>query len=214
MTTLADLRINYSRASLDEADVAPDPFAQFDRWFNEALAAKLPEPNTMTLATVGADGRPSARIVLIKGVDERGFVFFTNYESRKGRELAAHPYAALLFYWIELERQVRIEGRIEKTSAEESDRYFASRPLGSRIGAWASEQSAVIDSRATLEAREKAVAERFGDDPPRPPHWGGYRVVPDAIEFWQGRPSRLHDRLLYTRDASAPQGWTISRLSP
>ncbi|MBR8057831.1 pyridoxamine 5'-phosphate oxidase [Burkholderia dolosa] len=214
MTTLADLRINYSRASLDEADVAPDPFAQFDRWFNEALAARLPEPNTMTLATVGADGRPSARIVLIKGVDERGFVFFTNYESRKGRELAAHPYAALLFYWIELERQVRIEGRIEKTSAEESDRYFASRPLGSRIGAWASEQSAVIDSRATLEAREKAVAERFGDDPPRPPHWGGYRVVPDAIEFWQGRPSRLHDRLLYTRDASAPQGWTISRLSP
>ncbi|MBY4831564.1 pyridoxamine 5'-phosphate oxidase [Burkholderia dolosa] len=214
MTTLADLRINYSRASLDEADVAPDPFAQFDRWFNEALAAKLPEPNTMTLATVGADGRPAARIVLIKGVDARGFVFFTNYESRKGRELAAHPYAALLFYWIELERQVRIEGRIEKTSAEESDRYFASRPLGSRIGAWASEQSAVIDSRATLEAREKAVAERFGDDPPRPPHWGGYRVVPDAIEFWQGRPSRLHDRLLYTRDASAPQGWTISRLSP
>ncbi|AJY14100.1 pyridoxamine 5'-phosphate oxidase [Burkholderia dolosa] len=214
MTTLADLRINYSRASLDEADVAPDPFAQFDRWFNEALAARLPEPNTMTLATVGADGRPSARIVLIKGVDARGFVFFTNYESRKGRELAAHPYAALLFYWIELERQVRIEGRIEKTSAEESDRYFASRPLGSRIGAWASEQSAVIDSRATLEAREKAVAERFGDDPPRPPHWGGYRVVPDTIEFWQGRPSRLHDRLLYTRDASAPQGWTISRLSP
>ncbi|MGR3909341.1 pyridoxamine 5'-phosphate oxidase [Burkholderia sp. SR8] len=214
MTTLADLRINYSRASLDEADAAPDPFAQFDRWFKEALAAKLPEPNTMTLATVGADGRPSARIVLIKGVDERGFVFFTNYESRKGRDLAAHPHAALLFYWIELERQVRIEGRIEKTSADESDRYFASRPLGSRIGAWASEQSAVIDSRATLEAREQAVAERYGENPPRPPHWGGYRVVPDAIEFWQGRPSRLHDRLLYTRDASAASGWSISRLSP
>ena len=214
MTTLADLRINYSRASLDEADAAPDPFAQFDRWFKEALAAKLPEPNTMTLATVGDDGRPSARIVLIKGVDERGFVFFTNYESRKGRDLAAHPHAALLFYWIELERQVRIEGRIEKTSADESDRYFASRPLGSRIGAWASEQSAVIDSRATLEAREKAVAERYGENPPRPPHWGGYRVVPDAIEFWQGRPSRLHDRLLYTRDAAAASGWTISRLSP
>ncbi|WP_412023137.1 pyridoxamine 5'-phosphate oxidase [Burkholderia cepacia] len=214
MTTLADLRINYSRASLDEADAAPDPFAQFDRWFKEALAAKLPEPNTMTLATVGDDGRPSARIVLIKGVDERGFVFFTNYESRKGRDLAAHPQAALLFYWIELERQVRIEGRIEKTSAEESDRYFASRPLGSRIGAWASEQSAVIDSRATLEAREKAVSERYGDAPPRPPHWGGYRLVPDAIEFWQGRPSRLHDRLLYTRDANASPGWTISRLSP
>ncbi|MBU9605894.1 pyridoxamine 5'-phosphate oxidase [Burkholderia multivorans] len=214
MTTLADLRINYSRASLDEADAAPDPFAQFDRWFNEALAAKLPEPNTMTLATVGADGRPSARIVLVKGVDERGFVFFTNYESRKGRDLAAHPYAALLFYWIELERQVRIEGRVEKTSAEESDRYFASRPVGSRIGAWASEQSAVIDSRATLEAREKAFRERYGDDPPRPPHWGGYRVVPDTLEFWQGRPSRLHDRLVYTRDAAAPHGWTISRLSP
>ncbi|MBN3749132.1 pyridoxamine 5'-phosphate oxidase [Burkholderia sp. Se-20373] len=214
MTTLADLRINYSRASLDEADVAHDPFAQFDRWFKEALAAKLPEPNTMTLATVGADGRPSARIVLIKGVDERGFVFFTNYESRKGRDLAAHPQAALLFYWIELERQVRIEGRIEKTSAEESDRYFASRPLGSRIGAWASEQSAVIDSRATLEAQEKAVSERYGDNPPRPPHWGGYRLVPDSIEFWQGRPSRLHDRLLYTRDAGTSTGWSISRLSP
>ncbi|MBY4795310.1 pyridoxamine 5'-phosphate oxidase [Burkholderia multivorans] len=214
MTTLADLRINYSRASLDEADAAPDPFAQFDRWFNEALAAKLPEPNTMTLATVGADGRPSARIVLVKGVDERGFVFFTNYESRKGRDLAAHPYAALLFYWIELERQVRIEGRVEKTSADESDRYFASRPVGSRIGAWASEQSAVIDSRATLEAREKAFSERYGDDLPRPPHWGGYRVVPDTLEFWQGRPSRLHDRLVYTRDAAAPHGWTISRLSP
>ncbi|CAD9218105.1 Pyridoxine/pyridoxamine 5\\'-phosphate oxidase [Burkholderia cenocepacia] len=214
MTTLADLRINYSRASFDEADAAPDPFAQFDRWFKEALAAKLPEPNTMTLATVGADGRPSARIVLIKGADERGFVFFTNYESRKGHDLAVHPQAALLFYWIELERQVRIEGRIEKTSEEESDRYFASRPLGSRIGAWASEQSAVIDSRATLEAREKAVSERYGDNPPRPPHWGGYRLVPDSIEFWQGRPSRLHDRLLYTRDAAAAPGWTISRLSP
>ncbi|VWD59896.1 pyridoxamine 5'-phosphate oxidase [Burkholderia contaminans] len=214
MTTLADLRINYSRASLDEADVTHDPFAQFDRWFKEALAAKLPEPNTMTLATVGADGRPSARIVLIKGVDERGFVFFTNYESRKGRDLAAHPEAALLFYWIELERQVRIEGRIEKTSAEESDRYFASRPLGSRIGAWASHQSAVIDSRATLEAQEKAISERYGDNPPRPPHWGGYRLVPDSIEFWQGRPSRLHDRLLYTRDAGTSTGWSISRLSP
>ncbi|WP_412525415.1 pyridoxamine 5'-phosphate oxidase [Burkholderia lata] len=214
MTTLADLRINYSRASLDEADVAHDPFAQFDRWFKEALAAKLPEPNTMTLATVGADGRPSARIVLVKGVDERGFVFFTNYESRKGRDLAAHPQAALLFYWIELERQVRIEGRIEKTSAEESDRYFASRPLGSRIGAWASAQSAVIDSRATLEAQEKAISERYGDNPPRPPHWGGYRLVPDSIEFWQGRPSRLHDRLLYTRDAGTSTGWSISRLSP
>lgn len=214
MTTLADLRINYSRASLDEADAAPNPFAQFDRWFKEALDARLPEPNTMTLATVGEGGRPSARIVLIKGVDERGFVFFTNYESRKGRDLAANPYAALLFYWIELERQVRIEGRIEKTSADESYRYFSSRPLGSRIGAWASEQSAVIDSRATLEAREKEISTRFGDDPPRPPHWGGYRLVPDSIEFWQGRPSRLHDRLRYVRDAAAPNGWRIERLSP
>ena len=214
MTTLADLRINYSRASLDEADAAPNPFAQFDRWFKEALDARLPEPNTMKLATVGEGGRPSARIVLIKGVDERGFVFFTNYESRKGRDLAANPYAALLFYWIELERQVRIEGRIDKTSADESDRYFSSRPLGSRIGAWASEQSAVIDSRATLDAREKEISTRFGDDPPRPPHWGGYRLVPDSIEFWQGRPSRLHDRLLYTRDAASPHGWTMSRLSP
>ncbi|AOK30458.1 pyridoxamine 5'-phosphate oxidase [Burkholderia singularis] len=214
MTTLADLRINYSRASLGEADVNPNPFAQFDAWFNDALNAQLPEPNTMTLATVDASGRPSARIVLIKGVDERGFVFFTNYESRKGREIAQNPNAALLFYWIELERQVRVEGRIEKTSAEESDRYFASRPLGSRIGAWASEQSAVIASRDVLEAREREIRARFGDEPPRPPHWGGYRVVPSSIEFWQGRPSRLHDRLLYTRDAASASGWTISRLSP
>lgn len=211
MTTLADLRINYSRASLDEADVNPNPFVQFDAWFKEALSAQLPEPNTMTLATADAEGRPSARIVLIKAVDERGFVFFTNYDSRKGRDLDANPHAALLFYWIELERQVRIEGRIEKTSAEESDRYFASRPLGSRIGAWASEQSAVIESRAVLEARERDVSARYGEQPPRPPHWGGYRVVPDRIEFWQGRPSRLHDRLLYTR---AAQAWSVSRLSP
>ncbi|WP_323121076.1 pyridoxamine 5'-phosphate oxidase [Burkholderia alba] len=214
MTTLADLRINYSLASLDEADANPNPFLQFDSWFKEALHAQLPEPNTMTLATVDAEGRPSARIVLIKGVDERGFVFFTNYDSRKGREIAHNPQAALLFYWIELERQVRIEGRIEKTSDAESDRYFASRPLGSRIGAWASDQSAVIDGRAALEARERDVSARYGDNPPRPPHWGGYRVVPASIEFWQGRPSRLHDRLLYTRDAASPGGWTIARLSP
>ncbi|MBU9198170.1 pyridoxamine 5'-phosphate oxidase [Burkholderia gladioli] len=214
MTSLADLRINYSRASLDEADVAPDPIRQFDKWFKEALDAQLPEPNTMTLATVDAEGRPSARIVLIKGVDERGFVFFTNYESRKGREIAHNPHAALLFYWIELERQVRIEGRIEKTSAAESDSYFASRPVGSRIGAWASEQSTVIADREVLEARERDFAARYGENPPRPPHWGGYRLVPEAIEFWQGRPSRLHDRLRYLRDPAGGDAWTIERLSP
>ncbi|MEX3582178.1 MAG: pyridoxamine 5'-phosphate oxidase [Burkholderia sp.] len=214
MTSLADLRINYSRASLDKADVAPDPIRQFDKWFKEALDAHLPEPNTMTLATVDADGRPSARIVLIKGVDERGFVFFTNYESRKGREIAHNPNAALLFYWIELERQVRIEGRIEKTSAAESDSYFASRPVGSRIGAWASEQSSVIANREVLEARERDFGARYGENPPRPPHWGGYRLVPEAIEFWQGRPSRLHDRLRYLRDSAGAGAWTIERFSP
>ncbi|MDA0574325.1 pyridoxamine 5'-phosphate oxidase [Burkholderia gladioli] len=214
MTSLADLRINYSRASLDEADVASDPIRQFDKWFKEALDAQLPEPNTMTLATVDAEGRPSARIVLIKGVDERGFVFFTNYESRKGREIAHNPHAALLFYWIELERQVRIEGRVEKTSAAESDSYFASRPVGSRIGAWASEQSTVIADREVLEARERDFAARYGENPPRPPHWGGYRLVPEAIEFWQGRPSRLHDRLRYLRDPAGGDAWTIERLSP
>jgi pyridoxamine 5'-phosphate oxidase len=212
MSTLADLRKNYSLGSLDIADVDPNPFRQFDTWFKQAVDAQLPEPNTMTLATVDERGRPSARIVLIKGVDERGFVFFTNYESRKGRELAQNPYASLLFYWIELERQVRIEGSVAKTSAEESDLYFASRPLGSRIGAWASEQSKVIESRAFLEAREREFSAQYGDSPPRPPHWGGYRLIPDAIEFWQGRPSRLHDRMRYTRTGS--DDWTIDRLSP
>jgi len=211
MSTLADLRKNYSLGSLDIADVDPNPFRQFDKWFKQALDAQLPEPNTMTLATVDPRGRPSARIVLIKGVDERGFVFFTNYESRKGRELAANPHASLLFYWIELERQVRIEGTVVKTSDAESDTYFASRPVGSRIGAWASEQSKAIESRAALEAREREFSAQYGDNPPRPPHWGGYRLIPDAIEFWQGRPSRLHDRMFYTRSGT---DWTIARLSP
>jgi pyridoxamine 5'-phosphate oxidase len=212
-SSLADLRKNYSLGSLDAADVDRNPIRQFDAWFAQAVEAQLPEPNTMTLATVDSRGRPSARIVLIKGVDERGFVFFTNYESRKGRELAENPFASLLFYWIELERQVRIEGTVVKTSAEESDTYFHSRPLGSRIGAWASEQSQVIESRAALEAREKEISAQYGEHPPRPPHWGGYRLIPDAIEFWQGRPSRLHDRLRYTR-TSDNGDWQIARLSP
>jgi pyridoxamine 5'-phosphate oxidase len=212
MTSLAELRKNYSLGSMDVADVDRNPFRQFDAWFAQAVDAKLPEPNTMTLATVDSRGRPSARIVLIKGVDERGFMFFTNYESRKGRELADNPHASLLFYWIELERQVRIEGNVVKASPAESDQYFESRPLGSRIGAWASEQSQVIESRTVLEAREKEISAKYGEHPPRPPHWGGYRLIPDAIEFWQGRPSRLHDRLLYTRAVGGD--WQIARLSP
>jgi len=212
MITLAELRNDYARGSLDEQHVDADPIRQFQLWFQQALDAQVPEPNAMTLATVDEQGQPSARIVLVKGADERGFVFFTNYESRKGHDLAINPRASLLFYWIELERQVRIEGKVEKTSAQESDAYFASRPLGSRIGAWASEQSRELPSRTLLEEREKAFAERFGDNPPRPPQWGGYRLVPAKIEFWQGRPSRLHDRILYVRNADA--GWQISRLAP
>jgi pyridoxamine 5'-phosphate oxidase len=213
MTSLADLRKNYSLGSLDAADVDPDPIRQFQTWFAQALDAKLPEPNAMTVATVDAQGRPAARILLIKGVDERGFVFFTNYESRKGRELGANPHAALLFHWVELERQVRIEGTVEKTSEAESEAYFQSRPLGSRIGAWASAQSAVIENREQLEAREREISAQYGDHPPRPPHWGGYRVVPTAIEFWQGRPSRLHDRIRYVREHAA-DAWRIERLAP
>ncbi len=209
---IAALRKSYERAELDERASAPDPVTQFERWFREALDAAVPEPNAMTLATVGADGRPSTRIVLVKGYDARGFVWYTNYLSRKGQELAGRPDAALQFHWVELERVVRIEGRVEQVDAATSDAYFASRPLGSRIGAWASPQSEVIASRELLVTATESVAARYGDDPPRPPHWGGYRLVPDRFEFWQGRRSRLHDRLQYRLDAEG--AWRRERLAP
>ncbi|WER45087.1 pyridoxamine 5'-phosphate oxidase [Cupriavidus sp. WKF15] len=212
MTQLADLRRTYVLGSLNESDVAADPIAQFKRWFDEAVTAKLPEPNAMTLATVGADGQPSARIVLLKGMDDKGFTFFTNYESRKGLDLAANPRAALLFHWVQLERQVRVEGHVEKVDDDESDAYYATRPLGSRLGAWASEQSREVAGRDVLEQRESEYRAKFGENPPRPAHWGGYRLVPTALEFWQGRPSRLHDRIAYRLDAA--DGWKIVRLSP
>ena len=212
MKSLADLRKTYARESLTESAVDPDPIIQFKTWMNEALDAELPEPNAMTVATVGADGKPSARVLLIKGVDQRGFVFFTNYESHKGRDLEANPHAALVFYWIELERQVRIDGRVEKLPDEESDAYFNSRPLDSRIGAWASNQSRELSSRLALVANAAKYAARYVMNPPRPPHWGGYVVIPETIEFWQGRPSRLHDRIRYTRQANG--GWKIVRLAP
>jgi pyridoxamine 5'-phosphate oxidase len=208
---LASLRKSYERAELDEATAAPDPMAQFALWLDQAVAAQVPEPNAMTLATVGASGRPSTRVVLIKGYDARGIVWYTNYRSRKGRELDANPNAALQFHWVDLERVVRIEGRVEKTSAEESDRYFSSRPIDSRIGAWASPQSEVITSRAVLVANAAKTSARYLLDPPRPPHWGGYRLVPDTFEFWQGRKSRLHDRLRYRLDGGA---WLRERLAP
>ena len=211
MTDIAALRKSYERAELDEWASAADPLRQFDSWLEQAIAARLPEPNAMTLATVGADDRPSTRVVLIKGFDERGIVWFTNYESRKGLELALHPFAALQFHWVELERVVRIEGRVEKVANAESDAYFHSRPLDSRIGAWASPQSQVIASRATLLANAARYGAKFMLKPPRPPHWGGYRLAPEAWEFWQGRKSRLHDRLRYRRDGEA---WLRDRLAP
>lgn len=208
---VAALRKSYERAALDEQASAADPMAQFGRWFDEALAARLPEPNAMTLATVGADGRPSTRVVLIKGFDERGVVWYTNYQSRKGRELADNPHAALQFHWVELERVVRIEGRVSTVEAELSDTYYASRPLDSRIGAWASPQSEVVGSRAVLVANAARYAAQFLLSPPRPPHWGGYRLSPDRWEFWQGRPSRLHDRLRYRLQDGV---WIRERLAP
>ena len=209
---LEDLRKSYERAELDEAASDADPLRQFQRWLQEALSAQLPEPNAMTLATVGADGRPSTRVVLIKGCDERGLVWYTNYESRKGRELATHPHAALQFHWVELERVVRIEGRVERVAQAESDAYFASRPLDSRIGAWASPQSQVIGGRAVLVANAARYSAQFLLDPPRPPHWGGFRLAPDRWEFWQGRKSRLHNRLRYRLDDSGH--WVRERLAP
>jgi pyridoxamine 5'-phosphate oxidase len=210
---IANLRQDYILQTLDETTIDRNPFQQFQIWFDQAVAAQLREPNAMTLATVTPNGFPSARIVLLKGLDEQGFVFYTNYKSRKGQELAATPEAALVFWWADLERQVRIEGSIEKVSAEESDAYFQSRPIGNRLGAWASQQSQVIPNRQALEQRLQELTQHYQDQIiPRPSHWGGYRLLPRAIEFWQGRSNRLHDRLLYRRSQEAD--WQIERLSP
>ncbi|MFZ2739299.1 MAG: pyridoxamine 5'-phosphate oxidase [Burkholderiaceae bacterium] len=212
MTKISQLRKIHGQAELNEDQSLADPLKLFDQWLHQAIAAELTEPNAMTLATVGSNLRPSTRVVLIKGYDERGISWFTNYESQKGRELAGNPYAALQFHWVELERVVRIEGLVEKLSTEESDTYFHSRPLDSRIGAWASPQSQVIPNRAVLLANAARYATQFLLQPPRPPHWGGYRLKPDRWEFWQGRPSRLHDRLRFQSDGQ--QGWGRQRLAP
>ncbi len=210
--SLADLRKDYSLSGLTEKDLARDPFRQFEKWFQEAEAAKIPEPNAMTLTTATREGRPSARTVLLKGLDGRGFVFYSNYEGRKGRELDANPYVALLFPWVAMERQVIIEGTVTKVAREESEAYFHSRPRASQLGAWVSQQSSIISGRAVLEDGFKAVEKKYaGQDVPLPPNWGGWRVAPEAVEFWQGRRSRLHDRLRYRR---GKDGWTVERLAP
>src|SRR5688572_11096945 len=208
---VSDLRQEYMRAGLSESHADPDALRQFETWLRDAVQAGLPLPNAMTLATVDVAGAPDARIVLLKGLERGGFAFYTNYRSRKARELQARPAACLVFQWSQLERQVRVEGAVEKVSAAESDAYFASRPLGARLSAWASAQSDVVEGRRVLEDAVQDVKKRFGDAPPRPPHWGGYRLMPHSIEFWQGRADRLHDRLLYRR---AAVGWRIERLAP
>ena len=209
--SLADMRKNYQQAELLESSATKSPLEQFTLWLDQALKAEIPEPNAMTLATVSSELRPSTRVVLIKGYDEQGIVWFTNYDSRKGRELAGNPFAALQFHWVELERVVRIEGRVEKISAAESDAYYHSRPLASRIGAWASPQSQTISSREWLQHELKNYADKFQQEPPRPPHWGGYRLVPDSWEFWQGGGARLHDRLRYIKQQDQ---WLMDRLAP
>lgn len=210
---IAALRHDYAAHGLRRADLDPDPMKQFGKWFGDAAAAQIRDVNAMSLGTVDNDGRPDVRIVLLKAISDRGFVFFTNYQSTKGRQLDAHPHAALTFFWVQLERQIRIRGKVEKTSREESEEYFQSRPLGSRLGAWTSAQSEVIANRDALEARLSEVTTQYeGAEVPLPTHWGGYRVRPETIEFWQGRPNRLHDRFRYSRQSD--DHWLIERLSP